>query len=219
VLLDALVGKVSEIAKRASHPPGEAMGITRLTQQLETKPGDRSLVVVLAVGLLLLVVSYVLFLPYFAILAPSGYSIVDQQTVFTYEANEKVLAAWKAIDGGVHASLMCAYIDLFPFMPAYAAVAFAWGTLVARRLAGRIRSIGIACSLCIFPAWLADIVETGIQAIISLRVDTYPPGLVPVMSTAAVIKMVFFYTAVLWCLVGTVLALVRKLRGSDSSQA
>ena len=95
-------------------------------------------------------------------------------------------------------------------MPAYAAVGFAWGLLVARRCSERFRTIGIALSLCIFPAWLADIVETGIQAVISLRVDTYPPILVPVMSTAAVIKMVFFYAALLWCLVGTVLFLVRR---------
>ena len=105
---------------------------------------------------------------------------------------------------------MCAYIDLFPFMPAYAAVGFAWGLLVARRCSERVRSIGIALSLCIFPAWLADIVETGIQAIISLRVETYSPALVPIMSTAAVIKMLFFYAAVLWCLVGTILALVHR---------
>ena len=71
-------------------------------------------------------------------------------------------------------------------------------------------SIGIALSLCIFPAWLADIIETGIQAIISLRVETYSPALVPIMSTAAVIKMVFFYAAVLWCLAGTILSLVHR---------
>ena len=190
------------------------MGITRILRQLETRPEDRWLLALLAGGILLLAVSYLLFRPYFAILAPSGYSIVDQQTVFTYEANQRVLAAWKAIDGGVHASLMCAYIDLFPFMPAYAAVGFAWGILVARRCSERVRRIGIALSLCILPAWLADIVETGIQAIISLRVETYSPALVPIMSTAAVIKMVFFYAAVLWCLVGTILALVRR-RTSD----
>jgi hypothetical protein len=168
---------------------------------------------ILASGVLLLIVSYVLFMPHFEVLAPSGYSIVDQQTVFKYEANEKVLKAWKAIDGGIRASLMSAYIDLFPFMPAYAAVAFAWGALVARRCSGRVRRIGFALSLCIFPAWLADIVETGIQAIISLRVETYPPLLVPIMSTAAVIKFAFFYSALLWCVVGSILALVGWLRG------
>lgn len=194
------------------------MGITQLLRRLETKPEDRWLLVLLAAGVVLLIVSYILFLPYFAILSPSGYSIVDQQTVFTYQANERILAAWKAIDGGIRASLMCAYIDLFPFMPAYAAVGFAWGTLVARRLSERTRRIGIACSLCIFPAWLADIVETGIQAIISLRVDTYPPGLVPIMSTAAVIKLAFFYAAVLWCLLGTILLLVGKLRRSPRNE-
>ena len=186
------------------------MGITDIPRQLATKPEDRWLLLVLAGGILLLIVSYILFLPYFAILAPSGYSIVDQQTIFTYEANQRVLAAWKAIDGGIHASLMCAYIDLFSFMPAYAAVGFAWGLLVARRCSDRVRSIGTALSLAIIPAWLADIVETGIQAIISLRVETYSPALVPIMSTAAVIKLVFFYAAVLWCLAGTVLALVRR---------
>jgi len=191
------------------------MEITKTLRQLETKPGDRWLLVTLAAGLLLLIVSYILFAPYFAILAPSGYSIVDQQTVFTVQANERILAAWKAIDGGIHASLMCAYIDLFPFMPAYAAVGFAWGLLVARRLSEKVRRIGVFCSLCIFPAWLADIVETGIQAVISLRVDSYSAGLVPIMSTAAVIKMVFFYTALLWCVLGTILLGVRKLRGSD----
>ena len=191
------------------------MGITDTLWRLESKPEDRWLVVALGGGVLLLILSYILFMPYFAILAPSGYSIIDQQTVFTYQANEKILAAWKAIDGGIHASLMCAYIDLFPFMPAYAAVAFAWGTLVARRCSRRIRRIGIALSLCIFPAWLADIVETGIQAIVSLRVDTYPPALIPIMSTAAVIKTVFFRAAVLWCVVGTILVLVGKLRRSD----
>jgi hypothetical protein len=195
------------------------MGIAPMLRRLETKPQDRWLLVTLAAGVLLLIVSYILFLPYFNILAPSGYSIVDQQTVFTHEANERILAAWKAIDGGIRASLMCAYIDLFPFMPAYAAVAFAWGTLVARRLSERIRRIGLACSLCIFPAWLADIIETGIQAIISLRVETYPPSLVPIMSTAAVIKMVFFYAALLWCLLGTILLLVRKLRGGRRAEA
>jgi hypothetical protein len=186
------------------------MGITHILRQLETRPEDRWLLVVLVGGILLLIVSYILFLPYFAILAPSGFSIVDQQTVFTHQANEKILAAWKTIDGGIHASLMCAYIDLFPFMPAYAAVGFAWGTLVARRSFEKTRRLGILLSLCIFPAWLADIVETGIQAIISLRVDTYSPIFVPIMSTAAVIKMVFFYAAVLWCLVGTILFLVRR---------
>jgi hypothetical protein len=192
------------------------MAVTDTLSTLESKPGDKSLLVILAGGVLLLIVSYLLFMPYFAILAPSGYSIVDQQTVFTYQANEKVLAAWKAIEGGIHASLMCAYIDLFPFMPAYAAVAFAWGTLVARRCSGRIRRIGIALSLCIFPAWLADIVETGIQAIISLRVETYPPLLVPIMSTAAVIKLAFFYSALLWCVVGSILAFVSRLRSRGS---
>jgi len=187
----------------------------RLIRRLETRPGDRWLLVALAGGLLLLVVSFLLFARYSAILAPSGYSVVNQQTVFTYQANETILEAWKAIDGGIHASLMCAYIDLFPFMPAYAAVGFAWGLLVARRLSERVRRIGIACSLCIFPAWLADIVETGIQAVISLRVDTYPPALVPVMSTAAVIKFVFFYTAALWCVLGSILAFVRRLRRSQ----
>jgi hypothetical protein len=189
-----------------------------MLRQLETRPADRWLLVALAVGFLLLIVSYILFLPYFEILAPSGYSIVDQQTVFTYRANEKILAAWKAIDGGIRASLMSAYIDLVPFMPAYAAVGFAWGTLVARRLSGKIRSIGFVCSLCIFPAWAADIVETGIQAVISLRVETYSPALVPIMSTAAVIKLAFFYTAVLWCLLGTILVLLRKLRSGDRLQ-
>jgi hypothetical protein len=191
------------------------MGITHILRKLETKPGDRGLLVALAGGFLLLIVSYILFIPYFEILAPSGYSIIDQQTVFTLQANERILAAWKAIDGGIRASLICAYIDLFPFMPAYAAVGFAWGTLVARRFSGKARRIGIVCSLCIFPAWLADIVETGIQAVISLRVDTYPPALVPIMSTAAVIKMVFFYAAVLWCVLGTILFLVRRLRESS----
>ena len=186
------------------------MGITQILRQLETKPGDRWLLVLLVGGILLLILSYILFLPYFAILAPSGYSIIDQQTVFTYQGNETILAAWKAIDAGIHASLMCAYNDLFPFMPAYAAVGFAWGTLVARHSFERTRRLGLLLSLCIFPAWLADIVETGIQAIISLRVDTYSPVLVPIMSTAAVIKLAFFYAAVLWCLVGTVLLLVRR---------
>jgi hypothetical protein len=188
------------------------MGSREMIRLLETRPGDRWLLAALAGGLLLLIVSFLLFLQYSAILAPSGYSVVDQQTVFTYQANETILEAWKAIDGGIHASLMCAYIDLFPFMPAYAAVGFAWGLLVARRLSERARRIGIVCSMCIFPAWLADIVETGIQAVISLRVDTYPPALVPVMSTAAVIKLVFFCTAVLWCVLGSILALVRRLR-------
>jgi hypothetical protein len=187
------------------------MGIAQLLRQLETKPRDRQLLLVLAGGILLLVVSYILFLPYLAILAPSGYSIIDQQTVFTYQANETILAAWKAIDGGIHASLMCAYIDLFPFMPAYAAAGFAWGTLVARHSFERTRRLGLLLSLCIFPAWLADIVETGIQAIISLRVDTYSPALVPIMSTAAVIKLAFFYATVLWCLAGTILFLVHRL--------
>jgi hypothetical protein len=195
------------------------MGIGRIVRQLETKPRDRWLVATLAGGLLLLIVSIVLFLPYFEILSPSGYSIVDQQTVFTYEANERVLAAWKAIDGGIHASLMCAYIDLFPFMPAYAALGFAWGLLVARRFFGTVRTVGIVGSLCIFPAWLADIVETGIQAIISLRVETYSPGLVPIMSTAAVIKTVLFRAAVLWCVLATVFlvvrALIRRLRPAE----
>ena len=188
------------------------MGMAQILTRLESKPADRWLLATLACGVLLLAVSFVLFLPHMEVLEPSGYSIVDQQTVFTYEANEKVLAAWKAIDGGIRASLMCAYIDLFPFMPAYAAVAFAWGTLVARRRLGKLRRIGIACSLCIFPAWIADIVETGIQAVVSLRVDTYPPELIPVMSTAAVIKLLFFYTALLWCLAGTLLLVIAKLR-------
>jgi uncharacterized membrane protein len=86
---------------------------------------------------------------------------------------------------------------------------------VARRLSGKVRRIGIFCSLCIFPAWLADIVEPGIQAVISLRVDSYSPSLVPIMSTAAVIKMAFFYAALLWCVLGTILLLVRRLRGRD----
>jgi hypothetical protein len=186
-----------------------------MIRRLETSPEDRWLVAALAAGLLLLVVSFLFFARYSAILAPSGYSVVDQQTVFTYQANQEILEAWKAIDGGIHASLMCAYIDLFPFMPAYAAVGFAWGLLVARRLSEEVRGIGIVCSLCIFPAWLADIVETGIQAAISLRVETYPPALVPVMSTAAVIKFVFLYTAVLWCVVGSILVLVRRLRAGQ----
>jgi hypothetical protein len=185
-----------------------------MVRRLETRPEDRWLLAALAGGLLLVVVCFLLFSRYSAILAPSGYSVVDQQTVFTYRANQTILEAWKAIDGGIRASLMCAYIDLFPFMPAYAAVGFAWGLLVARRLSGRARRIGIFCSLCIFPAWLADIVETGIQAVISLRVDTYPPALVPVMSTAAVIKFAFFYTTLLWCLLGSVLALILRWRRS-----
>jgi hypothetical protein len=183
---------------------GEIVGL------LERKPEDKRLLAVLVIGAFFLIVSFVLFARYFAILAPSGYSIVDQQVVFTYEANERVLAAWKGVEGGVEASLMCAYIDLFPFMPAYAAVAFAWGILLARRFPERTRRFGIVCSLCIFPAWLADIVETGIQAVISANVESYSPGLVPIMSTAAVIKFVFFYSAVLWCLVGTLVALVRR---------
>ena len=195
------------------------MGVTQILTQLEAKPGDRALLVTLAVGILALLVSFVLFLPHMEVLQPSGYSIVDQQTVFTYEANEKVMAAWKAIDGGIHASLMCAWIDLFPFMPAYAAVAFAWGTLVARRRAGMLRRIGIACSLCIFPAWIADILETGIQAIVSLRVESYPPELIPVMGTAAVIKLLFFYTALLWCLTGTLVLVVAKLRAARKEVA
>ena len=190
------------------------MEIARIFSKLETRPTDRTLLAILAVGVLGLLLSAFLFLPHMETLAPSGYSIVDQQTVFTYEANEKILAAWKAIDGGIHASLMCAWIDLFPFMPAYAAVAFAWGTLVARRRAGKLRRLGIACSLCIFPAWLADIVETGIQAIVSLRVETYPPALIPVMSTAALIKSLFFYAAVLWCLTGTLVLVIAKLRAA-----
>jgi hypothetical protein len=168
-------------------------------------------VATLATGLLLLIVSIVLFIPYFETLRPSGYSIIDQQTVFTYEANQEILTAWKAIEGGIHASLMCAYIDLFPFMPAYAALVFAWGLLVARRFSGKVRTVGTIGSLCIFPAWLADIVETAIQAIISLRVETYWPGLVPVMSTAAVIKTVLFRAAVLWCVLGIVFLLLRAL--------
>jgi len=195
------------------------MGIARNLRELETKPGDRRLLLVLGGGLVLLIASYLLFLPYFAILAPSGYSIVDQQTVFTHQANERILAAWKATPGGIRASLICAWIDLFAFMPAYAAVGFAWGVLVARRCAGKVRGIGIACSLCIFPAWLADIVETAVQAVISLRALTYPPGLVPIMSTAAVIKMAFFYAAVLWCLAGTMLALARTIRARDRQRA
>jgi hypothetical protein len=84
------------------------------------------------------------------------------------------------------------------------------------RLARIHRGLGIFCSLCIFPALLADIVETGIQAIISMRVETYSASLVPVMSTAAVIKMAFLYTAVLWCVVGTILFLVRRLTGQPA---
>jgi hypothetical protein len=45
-------------------------------------------------------------------------------------------------------------------------------------------------------------------------VDSYPPVLVPIMSTAAVIKSVFLYTTLLWCLVGSVLVLIRRLRGT-----
>jgi hypothetical protein len=184
-----------------------------ILEVVERKPQDRWLVIILLVGILGLALSYFLFAPYFAILAPSGYSVVDQQTVFTHAANETVLAAWKAIEGGIEASLMSAYIDLFPFMPAYAALGFAWGLLLARRSPARTRKIGAFCSLCIFPAWLADIVETGIQAAMSLNVDSYPAVLVPVMSTAAVIKIAFFYATVLWCLVGSIVVLVRRLSG------
>jgi hypothetical protein len=104
-------------------------------------------------------------------------------------------------------------------MPAYAAVGFTWGVLVARRCSARIRRIGFACALCILPAWLADIVETAVQAAISLRVETYPPCLVPIMSTAAFIKMAFFYAAVLWCLAGSILAVVGRRAGSRISRA
>jgi hypothetical protein len=192
------------------------MRISEILELLEERPSKRVLLRLLLIGFLLLVVSYFLFAPQFAVLEPSGYSIVDQQTVFTYEANEQVLAAWKEIEGGIRASLLCAYIDLFPFMPAYAAVAFAWGLLLARRFSQRTRRVGMLCSLSIFPAWAADIVETGIQAIISLNVDSYSPALVPIMSTAAVVKLVFFYTAVIWCLVGTALALISRLRRGKS---
>jgi ABC-type long-subunit fatty acid transport system fused permease/ATPase subunit len=34
------------------------------------------------------------------------------------------------------------------------------------------------------------------------------------MSAAAVIKLAFFYAAVLWCLVGTVLVLIGRLRNA-----
>ena len=81
------------------------MELTHIFRQLEAKPEDRWLLLVLAGGVLLLIVSYILFLPYLALLAPSGYSIIDQQTVFTYQANQTIRAAWKAIDGGSHASL------------------------------------------------------------------------------------------------------------------
>jgi hypothetical protein len=188
--------------------------VNQILDLLQRKPADKWLVIALAVGLLSLIVSYLMFAPHFAILAPSGYSIIDQQTVFTYEANERVLGAWKGIEGGIKASLMCAYIDLFPFMPAYAAVGFSWGILLARRSFPKTRKIGVVCSLCILPAWFADVIETGIQAIISLNVDTYAPILVPIMSAAAVIKLAFFYAAVLWCLVGTVLVLIGRLRNA-----
>lgn len=173
-------------------------------------PRDRWLVIILLAGVLGIVLSYVLFWPHFAVLAPSGYSNVDQQTVFTHEANEKILSAWKATEGGIEASRKCAYIDLFPFMPSYAAVGFAWALLLARHSFTRTRKIGAFCAVCIFPAWLADIVETTIQAVISLNVDSYPHVLVPIMSTAAVIKNAFLYTTVLWCLVGSVLVLVHS---------
>jgi hypothetical protein len=189
------------------------MEVSETLRLLKEKPEDRSLVVILVIGLLGLIVSYILFAPLFAALAPSGYSIVDQQTVFTYEANERILAAWKGIEGGIQASLMSAYVDLFPFMPAYAAVGFAWGTLVARRFSGKAWTVGIVCSLCIFPAWFADVIETGIQAIISLNVDSYPPSLVPVMSSAAVVKAALFRATVVWCLVGTLLLIVVRVRG------
>jgi hypothetical protein len=189
------------------------MTVAQIFDLLQKKPEDKWLAIALAVGFFSLIVSYLLFAPHFAILAPSGYSIIDQQTVFTYEANERILAAWKGIEGGIEASLMCAYVDLFPFMPAYAAVGFAWGMLLARRSFPKTRKIGVVCSLSIFPAWFADAVETGIQAIISLNVDTYAHSLVPIMSTAAVIKLAFFYATVLWCLVGTVLVLIGRLRG------
>jgi hypothetical protein len=185
---------------------GEILGL------LEKKPADKHLVAVLVVGVFFLIVSVVLFARTLAILAPSGYSIVHQQLAFTYEANERILAAWSSIEGGMEASLFCAVVDLFPFMPAYAAVAFAWGALVARRSSEKMRRIGIFFSLCIFPAWLADIAETGIQAVISLNVETYPPALVPIMSTAAVIKFLFFYAALLWCLAGTVSVFAARLR-------
>jgi hypothetical protein len=189
------------------------MEVSETLGRLKEKPEDKSLVVILLIGLLGLIISYVLFAPLFAVLAPSGYSIVDQQTVFTYEANERILAAWKGIEGGIEASLMSAYVDLFPFMPAYAAVGFAWGALVARRFVGKTWTVGILCSLCIFPAWLADVIETGIQAIISLNVDSYAPSLVPVMSTAALVKDAFFYATVVWCLIGTLVLIIARVRG------
>ncbi|MBU3918172.1 hypothetical protein KKA14_21795, partial [bacterium] len=170
------------------------MTTDQIVKKLESKPADKTLFILLVIGLILILVSYLLFRPNFAVLAPSGYSIVDQQTVFTYERNEMVLSAWKAIPGGIKASLMCAMIDLFLFMPAYVLLGLSWGLLVARHAREKASGIGMICALCILPAWAFDIVETGIQTIISLNVDSYSPGLVPVMSTAAVAKFIFFYT-------------------------
>jgi hypothetical protein len=39
------------------------------------------------------------------------------------------------------------------------------------------------------------------------------------MSTAAVIKLVFFYSALLWCVLGSVIALVGWLRGGGQRAA
>ncbi len=181
-------------------------------RRLEEKPSDRTLGLGLIVGLVLFAVSYVLFVPYLAVLAKGGYSIVDQQLIFNYAGNEKILAAWKAVPDGIDASLMCAYIDLFMFMPAYVVLFFTWGILTARHGFEKTRGLGIVCALCILPAWLADIIETSIQTIISLIVNGYLPALVPIMSTAAVVKFAFFYAALIWCLAGTISIVIKKLK-------
>ncbi len=59
---------------------GEAIvTLGEVLEVLQRRPRDRWLVIILLAGILGLVLSHVLFAPYFAILAPSGYSIGQRQ--------------------------------------------------------------------------------------------------------------------------------------------
>jgi hypothetical protein len=178
---------------------------------LNDKPSTGRLVIFMFAGLALVIFCMVSFSPYQEILEQSGYDLVAQQLAFSYEKSEIILEAWQSTPGGIEAGMMIHRIDLFLFILAYTLLGLCWGVLVSRYGAERIRYFGFLCSVGILAAAVADIIETGTQMYITSHVGVYWSSLIPIMSTFAVIKFLFFYITAIWCVIGSVILIGLRL--------
>lgn len=144
-----------------------------------------------------------------ALMAQSGYGVLDLEFAWTPEQIETIFSAWGAEGRGLEA--LAVWWD-FGFIPSYGFFIFGAVLLVARRLNGKARDFGPIMSLTPLIAGGFDVIEN-ISLLLMLNSGGPINATIPfIASLCATIKFSILIIGIIYFFVGLLLLLIKTIK-------